>query len=211
MRPPSRRPEGSKAQVMLSLTPHRDIPDDYTKNGGGMWPQCGASCRCRPNSVWPSGAIEAVTHSVATSSENPAGITAFLYLRITSFRAGKVDKNGSQSLYKFSWARRRLARWRVCEAPHCSHGERACGHALVAMFASPRRMCGLFAPSALPGDGRRGCKVPGCLTGESEERETWTAGSLRAASAEGNLAREWSGRDFGGRRFRSTPGHASDR
>src|SRR5262249_32697955 len=25
--------------------------------------------------------------------------------------------------------------------------------------------------------------VPGCLTGESEERETWTAGSLRAASS----------------------------
>ena len=29
--------------------------------------------------------------------------------------------------------------------------------------------------------------VPGCLTGESEERETWTAESLRAASSIGNL------------------------
>jgi hypothetical protein len=54
--------------------------------------------------------------------------------------------------------------------------------------------------------GRRGCEVPGCLTGESEERETWTAESLRAASGRGNLARKWPGRDFGGRRFRSTPG-----
>ena len=36
---------------------------------------------------------------------------------------------------------------------------------LVAMFASPRRMRG----------------GSGCLTSESEERETWTAESLRAA------------------------------
>jgi len=32
---------------------------------------------------------------------------------------------------------------------------------------------------------RRGRKVPGCLTGKSEERETWTAESLRAASSNG--------------------------
>ena len=38
--------------------------------------------------------------------------------------------------------------------------------------------------------GRRGWKVPGCLTSESEERETWTAESLRAASGRGNLARK---------------------
>jgi hypothetical protein len=54
--------------------------------------------------------------------------------------------------------------------------------------------------------------VPGCLTGESEERETWTAESLRAAILERDLAsqeagfeRDPAGRDFGGRRFRSTP------
>jgi hypothetical protein len=33
--------------------------------------------------------------------------------------------------------------------------------------------------------GRRSCKVPGCLKSESEERETWTAESLRAAFREG--------------------------
>src|SRR5229473_2310153 len=44
--------------------------------------------------------------------------------------------------------------------------------------------------------------VPGCLTGESEERETWTAGSLRAASSREDAA----GRDFGGTRFRSHHG-----
>ena len=49
--------------------------------------------------------------------------------------------------------------------------------------------------------------VPGCLTGESEERETWTAESLRAASPIGDACvhRGAAGRDFGGRRFRSTP------
>jgi hypothetical protein len=47
-----------------------------------------------------------------------------------------------------------------------------------------------------------GPPVPGCLTGESEERETWTAGSLRAASSREGAA----GRDFGGTRFRSHHG-----
>jgi len=32
-----------------------------------------------------------------------------------------------------------------------------------------------------PGDWRWGFRSPGCLKSESEERETWTAGSLRAA------------------------------
>jgi len=36
--------------------------------------------------------------------------------------------------------------------------------------------------------------VPGCLTGESEERETWTAESLRAASSNGR-ASAFSGRE----------------
>src|ERR1700693_6016732 len=55
--------------------------------------------------------------------------------------------------------------------------------------------------------GRRSCKAPGCLKSESEERETWTAESLRAASSNGEglgFFRKSSGhgRDFGGRRFR---------
>src|SRR5436305_8760043 len=51
-------------------------------------------------------------------------------------------------------------------------------------------------------EGRWDHPVPGCLTGESEERETWTAGSLRAASSREGAA----GRDFGGTRFRSHHG-----
>jgi hypothetical protein len=45
------------------------------------------------------------------------------------FARQAVDNPGARRLYKPSWARRRLARWRVCEAPHCSHGDRAYGHA----------------------------------------------------------------------------------
>jgi hypothetical protein len=54
--------------------------------------------------------------------------------------------------------------------------------------------------------GRRSCEAPGCLKSESEERETWTAESLRAASSNGEglgLFQESSGhgRDFGGLTF----------
>jgi hypothetical protein len=41
-------------------------------------------------------------------------------------------------------------------------------------------------------------RFPGCLTGESEERETWTAESLRAASSNGEdfgFLREKGGRE----------------
>src|SRR5580692_5866725 len=54
--------------------------------------------------------------------------------------------------------------------------------------------------------GRRSCKAPGCLKSESEERETWTAESLRAASSNGEGLRFFCkrcghGRDFGGLTF----------
>src|SRR5690349_11902054 len=60
------------------------------------------------------------------------------------------------------------ARWRVREAPHCLHGDRAYGHA-----------CGHVRVHRV--ECARGC----CLTSESEERETWTAESLRAACRAG--------------------------
>ena len=44
--------------------------------------------------------------------------------------------------------------------------------------------------------------LPGCLTSEYEERETWTAESLRAASSYGEIRAESGfGRDFGGLTF----------
>src|SRR5713101_1443284 len=110
-------------------------------------------------------------------------------------RGGKVDKNGGQSLYILSSARCRLARWRVREAPHCSHGDRTSGHARghVRVPASKVRASAPSLWTILSGHllgcgrswGRRSCKVPGCLKSESEERETWTAESLRAAFRKG--------------------------
>jgi hypothetical protein len=58
--------------------------------------------------------------------------------------------------------------------------------------------------SGFPGRGLS--SVPGCLKSKSEERETWTAESLRAASSTGEILSNGGRiRDFGGTRFRSTP------
>jgi hypothetical protein len=132
----------------------------------------------------------------------------------------QVDNNGGRILYSPSWTRRRLARWRVCEAPHCSHGDRASGHLVMAMFASPRRMCGVWREflRTILSSARRSRLVPGCLTSESEERETWTAESLRAASSNGRASafsrrvavmEETSADNVS--RFSTSLGHASDR
>ena len=74
--------------------------------------------------------------------------------------------------------RRPLRRDGASAKPLTAYGERASGHDLVAMTDA----------RGFGGSGvcrRRSRKVPGCLTGESEERETWTAESLRTASSNG--------------------------
>ena len=64
---------------------------------------------------------------------------------------------------------------RLCEAPH------------LCKVTSPDAESGTEASTALRSrrDGTRA--VPGCLTGESEERETWTGEALRAASSERSI------------------------
>lgn len=89
------------------------------------------------------------------------------------------------------------------EAPHCLHGEHPAtsfGPGGCASFG------GFHFLAGLGGEWRTGSfGVSGCLTSESEERETWTAESLRAAFAIGKPHRaKRPRRDFGGRRFRST-------
>jgi hypothetical protein len=61
-----------------------------------------------------------------------------------------------------------------------------------------------------PGEGW-GLLVPGCLTSEDEERETWTAESLRVSHLEGFgfLDRDRT-KDFGGTRFKGNTIVASD-
>jgi hypothetical protein len=97
------------------------------------------------------------------------------------------------------------ARWCVAEASHL-FGDQApdCGRRLAASTA--HRLTGGWGPPWFPG----------CLKSESEERETWTAESLRAASYGGGSCRKtWFlvagavGRDFGGTRLRYISGRAS--
>src|SRR5258708_36324300 len=84
----------------------------------------------------------------------------------------------------------------------------------VAMFVAASDVAGFmfsgpcFLDFAGDVSGRRSCKAPGCLKSESEERETWTAESLRAASRGRGLSStkgHTAGRDFGGRRFWAKP------
>jgi hypothetical protein len=74
------------------------------------------------------------------------------------FACRKVDNRAGRRLYRSSWARRRLARWRVREAPHCSHGDRASGHALdghVRVAASDVRGSGFSGTCRSRLSGRR--------------------------------------------------------
>ena len=137
-----------------------------------MWPQCGAGgAKTSSPAGWcaaPGDCLAAPEPvKIAASSTNSQGY----------FSGAGVDNAGAQSLYTTS--RRAAASARGASAkPLTVYGERASGHDLVAMTGA----------RGFGGSGvcrRRSRRVPGCLTGESEERETWTAESLRAASSNG--------------------------
>jgi hypothetical protein len=86
-----------------------------------------------------------------------------------------VDKPTEGGLYTASQVRRRLRREVAPSKLLTDTGEQASDEASDA---------GSFDGfSGAPG---MGSAIPGCLTGESEERETWTAESLRAASSGGD-------------------------
>jgi hypothetical protein len=91
-----------------------------------------------------------------------------LPLSLVSYRSERLTVTASEPYIGPLGCAAATARWRVREAPHCLHGDRASGHAHghVRVTAS---------------NARGGC----CLTSESEERETWTAESLRAACRAG--------------------------
>jgi hypothetical protein len=92
------------------------------------------------------------------------------------FKCQTVDSEGGRRLYSRFW---RAAAWRDGASAKpltvyaVNHPAMTCGHGGCAGFG---------------GSGtcrRRSREVPGCLISESEERETWTAESLRAAFANG--------------------------
>jgi hypothetical protein len=162
------------------------------KNGGGMWPQYGAGLGFE--SLLQGG------KAGIGGSPGAANTAASVAIHRPHFGGQTVDNAHARRLYRLSW---RAAAWRdgasakpltVCAVNHpaMSYGHVGC--------------LGFGGSGACR---RRGRKVPGCLKSESEERETWTAESLRAASSNGEgfglVRRERGhGRDFGGRRFRST-------
>src|SRR5229473_1114273 len=85
-----------------------------------------------------------------------------------------VDNIGLCCIYSQHTARRRSAEWRASEAPHFP----VICHRLESVAAASQALWRVWGAGWL---------VPGCLTGESEERETWTAESLRAASPNEDL------------------------
>ena len=154
----------------------------------------------------PIAAIRGTAPSAMLAAAEPAKNAALSAVHRADFGGSEpLTMPAARSLYRPSW---RAAAWRdgasakpltvyaVNYHPAISYGHVGC-----AGFRRLRLCRG------------RGRKAPGCLTSELEERETWTAESLRAASSngEGLSSTAWlfpqecgHGRDFGGRRFRST-------
>ena len=153
-----------------------------------MWPQCGAGTMTTAESV--------VTACVRLSRAKAAPMAALFPSTGLLFAGRAVDISGYESLYRASWRAAARRDGASAKPLTVSHGDRASGHDLVAM--SDVRASAALPLLALPaggkrGEGRRGRKVPGCLTSESEERETWTAESLRTAFANGKpfALRSW--------------------
>jgi hypothetical protein len=110
-------------------------------------------------------------------------------IELEKTRMSGVDKAGRRGLYTPNTARRRfgvMARLR--------------SSSLIVVVETPIRLGGQVSATFHLWKG--GASVPGCLTGESEERETWTAESLRAASS---IERTRPDETSAVLRFRSTP------
>jgi hypothetical protein len=171
-----------------------------------MWPQCGAGRARKADSLPQRSVIESPCKASPKSGTN----CRLPIPRRRHFSApGWLTKTGGAP---YIGSLGRAAAWRDGASAKPLTVHTVTEHPAMLSWPCSRRCveCAGFCclrPLLAGVTGRRGCEVPGCLTGESEERETWTAESLRAASVRGNLARKWPGRDFGGRRFRSTPGH----
>jgi hypothetical protein len=137
-----------------------------------MWPQCGARSG-KTSSRPPLYRAGRLSRGVRTG-KNCRFIDGFTALILTV----RPLTMPAPKAYIDLTTRCPLRRDGASAKPLTVYGERASGHDLVA--TSDARGFG--------GSGfcrRRSRKAPGCLTGESEERETWTAESLRAASSNG--------------------------
>ena len=182
---------------MLSLAPHRDITDNLTRTAE----ECGRSA-ARPfvrGGFAVAAQRERKRDPAMPNPGRPRRSPIPCTLASVLFAPGWLTKTGAAPYIE---ALGRAATW--CDGasakPLTVHT--VTEHAAMLSWPCSRRCVECVGFCCLRpswATGRRDCKVPGCLTGESEERETWTAESLRAASGRGNLARKRPGRDFGGR------------
>ena len=147
------------------------------QNVRGMWLKCGAKPRVGIRKKW----LKHWNREQCCNAQDYA-------LVLTS--AGARPYNLAHT------ARRPLtARLRASEAPHFC----------VDRTSEKKSEDRISSASRLAPGGLETARFPGCLTSESEERETWTAESLRTAPVKrATFLRCGHGRDFGGRRFRSS-------
>ncbi len=151
--------------------------------------------------TWYARGPRIVSRAMFALSASSAEIADLSVIHRGHFGGRAVDNGHSRGLYKRSWrstALRDGSSAKPLTVYAVNHPAVSYGHV----------GCTGFGGSAACR--RRGRKVPGCLKSESEERETWTAESLRAASSNGEglglrvwafPARVAAGRDFGGLTF----------
>ena len=144
---------------------------DFCKNGGGMWPQCGAGNRLNGSLTANAGAL-------------PLGLTPGKNCPLFRRSTGRILAAKPLTIAVGE------AYIRPLGAPPLPFGAmtRLAKPLTVYTVNHPAMSYGHVGCAGIGGSGacrRRGRKAPGCLTSESEERETWTAESLRAAFANG--------------------------
>ena len=112
-------PSRPNVQLTLSLTRHCDMPP--TRCAPRTAEDCGrsaAQARCKG-----SNAVTALMCIFRQLRKARQDIAAFPR-RLGSFsRVEMLTRPKAEDYISPSWTRRRLARWRVCEAPHCLHGD----------------------------------------------------------------------------------------
>ena len=183
-----RLPTGSRLATSRMVT--------SAKNGGGMWPKCG-TCRhgCPYLYVWNRGPSH--LRRGGSDRQNPPGLA--LSTNRDCQRLKRLTACKGHDYIAALGRTAALARWRVRETlTVCAVNHPAIALAMTDVGCRRLRFrlelseTGFFDGIFL---------VPGCLTGESEERETWTAESLRAASSNGKIL------SLGTGLFRKSGGH----
>jgi hypothetical protein len=148
------------------MPPNRLLPHER-KNGPGMWLQCGAGTLAPRK-----GRLSVASSALRAGETAPVNLLRcgriFLAAGELTAPAGPayIHPHGAPSALRRDGAPSKLL---TDQCEKASDGGRRLGASVVLQI------------------GEHGTTVPGCLTSESEERETWTAESLRAAFRCGSI------------------------